>query len=164
MLAVMVFSFGFGWKVASPILRLDRAIKSFNGESTHLKLPVERSDEIGRIARSFSSLSEQLRDTQAAERRAYQKLSAIFDQSIDSLITFNSNGEIESVNRAAKQMFGYDDEELIGENIRIIMPEPYRKYHRQLFENLRASGEASIIGKTREIRVLIMIGDVIDLE
>lgn len=161
---VMAISFAFSSRVVSPLMSLDRAIRSFGNGDKKVKLPVNRSDEIGQIARSFSQLSEKLQKTQTAERFAHQKLQAVFEQSIDSLITIDASGNIESVNEAAIELFGYQAEEIIGMNVKILMPEPYRSQHDQYIANYGNSRKPRIIGSTREVQGVTKDGQVLDLE
>ena len=76
---------------------------------------------------------------------------AIIDNAVDGIITIDERGVIESVNPSALRMFGYDREEVIGENIKILMPEPDRSNHDKYIGNYHATGKGKIIGKGREV-------------
>ncbi len=76
---------------------------------------------------------------------------AIIDNAVDGIITIDERGVIESVNPSALRMFGYDKEEVIGENIKILMPEPDRSNHDKYIGNYHATGKGKIIGKGREV-------------
>ncbi|MGN6645744.1 MAG: PAS domain-containing sensor histidine kinase [Cytophaga sp.] len=76
---------------------------------------------------------------------------AIIDNAVDGIITIDERGTIESVNPSALRMFGYDKEEVIGENIKILMPEPDRSNHDKYIGNYHATGKGKIIGKGREV-------------
>ncbi len=58
-----------------------------------------------------------------------KRLEAVISTALDGIITINVSGRIESANPAALELFGYSVEELIGKNIRILMPEPDRSQH-----------------------------------
>ncbi|MDJ1485266.1 PAS domain S-box protein [Cytophagaceae bacterium YF14B1] len=79
------------------------------------------------------------------------QLRAIFDHAIDGIITIDSTGLIEMVNPAASKLFGYVPEELIGENISILMPNPDRRNHDQYIHNYHQTGIGRIIGIGREV-------------
>ncbi len=79
------------------------------------------------------------------------RLKAIIDTAIDGIITIDYQGIIETVNPAAARIFGYQPEEIIGQNIRILMPEPDRSQHDGYIDNYLRTGEAKIIGKGREV-------------
>ena len=79
------------------------------------------------------------------------RLKAIIDTAIDGIITIDSRGIIETVNPAAALIFGYAPEEIIGQNVKILMPEPDHSQHDQYIENYHRTGEGQIIGKGREV-------------
>ncbi|WP_246000840.1 sensor histidine kinase [Pontibacter diazotrophicus] len=79
------------------------------------------------------------------------RLKAIIDTAIDGIITIDRNGIVESVNPAAAQIFGYQPEEIIGENVKMLMPEPDRGLHDSYIENYHRTGVGQIIGKGREV-------------
>lgn len=79
-------------------------------------------------------------------------LTAIIDNAIDGIININSSGIIESINPSACQLFGYQPEEVIGENISILMPEPDRSRHDGYISRYQQTHEPHIIGKGREVK------------
>ena len=78
-------------------------------------------------------------------------LSAILETAVDGIITIDSRGRIRSANRAAEQLFGYREAELIGEGVELLMPEPYRTAHDGYLNNYLESGQKKIIGIGREV-------------
>ena len=50
---------------------------------------------------------------------------AIVDQAVEGIVTIDSKGTIETVNDAAKTLFGYSRDELVGKNVKMLMPEPF---------------------------------------
>ena len=89
------------------------------------------------------------------ERKAPQfdslLLRTIIDASPDGIITINDRGKIDSFNRAAEKLFGYSAEEVIGENVNILMPEPYQGEHDGYLRRYLDTGEKRIIGFGREV-------------
>ncbi|MBA9079221.1 MULTISPECIES: sensor histidine kinase [Rufibacter] len=79
------------------------------------------------------------------------RLKAIIDTAIDGIITIDARGIIETVNPAAARIFGYLPEEVIGQNISMLMPEPDKSRHDQYMVNYYKTGEGQIIGKGREV-------------
>lgn len=79
-------------------------------------------------------------------------LKAIIDNAIDGIITIDTRGIVESINPAALELFGFEAEEVIGQNIHILMPEPDRSLHDGYIDNYQRTGRKKIIGIGREVR------------
>ncbi|KGE15683.1 PAS domain-containing sensor histidine kinase [Sphingobacterium deserti] len=78
-------------------------------------------------------------------------LAAIIDNAIDGIITIDSRGIVESINPAASALFGYEPEEVIGNNIAMLMPEPDRSKHDDYISSYQHTGVKKIIGIGREV-------------
>lgn len=89
------------------------------------------------------------RNTDPAE--SAKRLKAVFDTVIDGIILIDTNGIVESVNPAAAKLFQYDEKEIIGNNVSMLMPEPDRSNHDQYLGNYLNTGKARIIGIGREV-------------
>lgn len=76
----------------------------------------------------------------------------IVDNIIDAIITINAAGLIETFNNAAVRIFGYQPQEVIGKNVSMLMPEPYRSAHDHYIDAYQRTGEAKIIGQSRETK------------
>lgn len=81
-----------------------------------------------------------------------KRLSAIINNLMDALITISERGIIEIFNPAATKMFGYTEEEVIGQNIKMLMPEPYHKEHDGYLDNYITTGEKKVMGIEREVK------------
>lgn len=79
-------------------------------------------------------------------------LTAIIEHAIDGIITIDSRGLVESINPAGLELFGYDEDEVVGQNISILMPEPHRSSHDNYIANYLRTGNKKIIGIGREVR------------
>ncbi len=71
---------------------------------------------------------------------------------VDAIISIDATGNIESVNPATETLFGYAAAELIGQNVKLLMPEPYRGEHDSYIRQYRHTGQRKIIGSGREVR------------
>lgn len=91
-----------------------------------------------------SALEQAARDHEAQIR-------AILDTAVDAIITIDERGRIESFNRAAQKMFGYRPDEVIGRNVNMLMPDPYRSEHDLYLSNYLRTGRRRIIGIGREV-------------
>lgn len=102
-----------------------------------------------------------------AEKNLYdreQKLQSILNAALDAIITISPDGVIQSVNPAAERMFGYQTQELIGQNVKILMPPPYRQEHDGYLRNYMSTGNKRIIGTTREAVAMRKDGNEIPIE
>jgi two-component system sensor kinase FixL len=79
------------------------------------------------------------------------RLKAIIETAIDGIITIDATGMVETINPAAARIFGYLPEEVIGRNVKMLMPEPDRSQHDAYIENYHRTGVGQIIGKGREV-------------
>jgi two-component system, LuxR family, sensor kinase FixL len=78
-------------------------------------------------------------------------LNAIIESAIDGIITIDARGIIETINPAALTLFGYQENELKGKSISVLMPEPYKSAHDGYINMYQSTGEKRIIGIGREV-------------
>jgi len=80
-----------------------------------------------------------------------RKLKAIFETAIDGIITIDEKGIVESFNSAAVKLFGYEVREVVGQNVKMLMPEPDHSAHDGYLEHYQRTRIPRIIGKGREV-------------
>jgi len=79
------------------------------------------------------------------------KLRGILESAVTAIITIDERGLIENINPATQRLFGYRASELVGQNVKMLMPEPYRAEHDGYIANYVSTGVRKIIGIGREV-------------
>jgi diguanylate cyclase (GGDEF)-like protein/PAS domain S-box-containing protein len=133
---------------------------------------VARDDEVGALATAFQDMSRRLTQSygeirdhsrlleQRVDERTHELLEAnrdleasrarmagIMDHVADGVITIDEQGRIESFNRAAEKLFGYEAREVVGAQVSMLMPEEHGLKHGQYVQRYLDTGEGRIIGK-----------------
>ncbi|MGA2189682.1 MAG: PAS domain S-box protein [Steroidobacteraceae bacterium] len=103
-----------------------------------------------RQVRGFAKVTRDL----TAKRRNDELLRSVLDHTLDGIIGIDEQGVISMINRAGETIFGQSEAEVIGNNVRMLMPAPYHAEHDSYLANYLKSGEAKIIGIGREVRGL----------
>ena len=99
------------------------------------------------ISRDISELKR----AESALQESATKTEAILDTMVDGVITISDKGIIDSFNAAAERLFGYSVSEVVGKNVKMLMPEPYHGEHDGYLLNYLRTGKAKIIGIGREV-------------
>src|SRR5262245_40590138 len=87
---------------------------------------------------------------QTAERPA-ARLSAVMEAAVDGIIAIDAGGKVQTYNKACQRIFGYVAAEVIGRNVKVLMPTPDREQHDSYLDNYRRTGLRKIIGIGREV-------------
>lgn len=130
-------------------IELTIAPTMYQGEPAYLAVLVDRSDR--------ESADEAL-------RRERGLLKAVVDNAVDGIATIDEHGMIITVNHAVLRMFGYEMGDLIGKNIKMLMPSPYYDEHDEYLKNYLETGVKKIIGIGREVRGCRKDGTLFPLE
>jgi two-component system, LuxR family, sensor kinase FixL len=87
-------------------------------------------------------------------RESEERLRSIVDSAVDAIILIDARGCVESFNFGAEQLFGYAAAEVVGKNVSMLMPSPYRDDHDGYLANYLDTGIAKIIGVGRDVTAL----------
>ena len=122
---------------------------------------MQRTDSEEKARAEIEALRSQVKELQAAaerQRRTEDELRqdvelyrTVFDKAVDGIITIDDSGTALSFNPAAERIFGYTAAEVVGRNINMLMPDPYRGEHDGYLERFLRTGEKQIIGVGREV-------------
>jgi PAS domain S-box-containing protein len=98
----------------------------------------------------FRDITERRRvEQQLADDAA--RIASIVNHVISGIIAIDEKGTVEAFNPAAERLFGYTVEEVIGQNVKMLMPEPFHSEHDGYIANYLRTGQAKIIGIGREV-------------
>ena len=110
------------------------------------------------LERKNEACSEALESSSAALEEAAEtvhdreaRLRSILDTAIDGIITIDEFGIVETFNRAAERIFGYAADEVLGRNVRMLMPEPYHSQHEVYLARFMRTGKRQILDARREV-------------
>ena len=91
-------------------------------------------------------------DASAADLRdSNARLRSIIDSAVDGIIVIDGHGRIEAFNPGAERLFGYPAPEVMGRNVKMLMPSPYHDEHDGYLDRYLHTGHARIIGTGREV-------------
>ena len=102
----------------------------------------------------------------AADSQSYAapEWKALLDAAVDAIIVIDHRGRIETFNSAAEVIFGFSAREVLGKNVSLLMPEPYRSEHDGYIGNYLETGNARIIGIGREAQANRKDGSVFPID
>ena len=123
-------------------------------------------DDAGRFS-GFSSVTRDVTDRKKYETQLLEsegRIRAILAAAVDAIIIIDERGTIESLNGAAERLFGYSAQEMVGKNVKMLMPSPYRDEHDGYLRNHLVTGEKKIIGIGREVMGLRKNGDTFPMD
>ena len=117
---------------------------------------------VGAIAAAVDITARKRSEEILHEREA--RLHSILDTVPEALITISEKGIVESFSRSAAALFGYEADEVVGRNINMLMPSPYREEHDGYLERYLRTGEKRIIGIGRVVSGQRKDGSVFPME
>jgi PAS domain S-box-containing protein len=87
----------------------------------------------------------------AERRRDAAVVRTILNTVEEAIITIDHEGIVKDLNPSAARVFGYSPEEVVGRNVRMLMPEPYRREHDGYLRAYLSTGHGKVIGRGREV-------------
>ncbi|AVM75766.1 PAS domain S-box protein [Magnetospirillum gryphiswaldense] len=123
-------------------------------------------DSYGKVAGFFVLVTDvtPMKEAERQIRDAENRMRTILNNVMDGIITIDGKGIVISVNPAAISLFGYSGEEVVGQNVKMLMPEPNRSSHDGYLARYQSTGESRAIGVGRELEGLTKDGRVFPME
>jgi PAS domain S-box-containing protein len=104
------------------------------------------------------------KEAEKSIRSHLEHIETMMNTVLDGLITIDAKGIVHSFNHAAESIFGYTKEQVIGQNVKMLMPDPYQSGHDGYLKHYHATGEKKVIGLGREIKALKRNGTIFPME
>lgn len=120
-------------------------LKGYVFDDTHSRV------ETAKLRQRTIDLEEAVQHRTREVRAERSHLEAILDSALDAIISIDSRGTIQTVNRSAERLFGYARSDLIGQNVSLLMPPPYREEHDGYIQRYLNTGEKRILDSVREL-------------
>ena len=147
----IIVATGISRNVVGSVRKLVDGAEIIGQGDEQFKISTGSRDEFGYLARAFNEMLDKLRFAQEETKNTSQQLQAVLDNVVDGIITIDARGIVQSLNPSAESIFGYSSHEVIGNNVKMLMPEYYATEHDGYLHRYLETGEAHIIGIGREV-------------
>lgn len=159
----MALSFLLHRVLTKPLLQLSEAMQAVTRDRNYaIRVEKPGNDEVGILCDGFNGMLAELeshttrledlvRERTESLQDKEQRMRAILDGAVDAVITIDEHGVIESANPSTERLFGYPVSELAGQNVKMLMPDPFRSEHDGYLQRYLAMGERHVIGIGREV-------------
>jgi len=135
-----------------PLREVTRAVAAFRGGEGSLgPLPLQRHDEVGELARSFQEMAARIHTQMQWLNEEHDRLDTLIETAADAIVLTDHQGIIERCNSATSRLFGYELEEMLGNNVNMLMNPTDQARHDDYLARYLSTGEARIIGIGREV-------------
>lgn len=104
--------------------------------------------------KKFTGILHDLSERVALEHRlraSEARWRSIIHSAVDGIVVIDAHGRVEAFNPAAERLFGYSEQDLLGQNVNVLMPSPYHEEHDTYLARYLTTGRAKIIGTGREV-------------
>lgn len=135
----------------APLERVTREMSRYSPERQPLLPDQSRQDEVGQLAQAFARMAGRIEQQVTELEMQRKRFQSLFETAPDAVLVIDQDGSVEYSNPATERLFGYRDGELHGQNINILMPEPYHSHHDDYLQRYLDGGEPHIIGIGRKV-------------
>ena len=116
-----------------------------NGERIWVSLALSLTEALGQVG--YTAV---VRDI-TAERTAREMITQTLEQALDAVVAIDENNEVTFFNAAAEKLWGYDRSEVVGRNVKMLVPGFMQSKHDGYVNTNRTTGQDKIVGTSREV-------------
>lgn len=146
--------------VLAPIKQLQSAAQEFSKGNLEQKIELSTEDELGELARIFNAMNAEISQAQVYLKRkvekmtkkateAAEKVEIILSAVGEAIISIDTQGEVVAFNKAAEKIFGYSEAEVVGQNVKMLMPQATASQHDEYLQEADVSKGSPIFGRER---------------
>ena len=88
-----------------------------------------------------------------AERESQEAINQTLEQAIDAVVSINEKNIVTFFNAAGEKLWGYSRDQVIGQNVKMLVPKSLQAQHDDLVNANRTTGKDKIVGTTREVEI-----------
>ncbi|MGR3174525.1 MAG: PAS domain S-box protein [Candidatus Scalindua sp.] len=169
-------------RVTWPIQKLVEGTRKIASGDLGFKIPTRSKDEIGYLATSFNDMTSQLGESkkqledyaQNLEQKVEDKteelkkgkeyVENLIENAQDAIISIDEGGMVNAWNESAEKIFGYSEDEIIGQPVTTIIPERYRERHEEGLRRFLRTGKAMIMDKAVDVHGITKEGIEVPIE
>ena len=118
-----------------------------NGEQIWVSLALSQTTTLGQVG--YTAV---VRDI-TAERTAREMITQTLEQALDAVVVIDENNAVTFFNGAAEQLWGYDRSEVLGRNVKMLVPGFMQSKHDGYVNANRTTGQDKIVGTAREVLI-----------
>ena len=131
------------WRLTHPLRRLEQVAHQLATSHVPQRVPEEGPSEVRQLARTFNNMTTRIQTAQSALESSRSHLASIIDSAMDAIITVDDELRIRVFNPAAAHMFGYSENEAVGQPLDRLIPAGFRSQHGSWMHDFAAQGGAA---------------------
>lgn len=126
-------------------------VKDITDQKEKEKAAQQATEEIQAQEEELRQNMEEIQATQESLEAEKKVMQSTLEQALDTIVTIDANNNIILYNDAAVRMFGYSREEVMGQNVKMIVPMQHRGVHDNYVDTNRETGVNKVVGKSRDL-------------
>ena len=137
--------------ITRPLQSLTEAATEITSGNYSGRVAITRSDELGELAEAFNAMVAKVGSSQRELERKVRERTAQLEAAAGAILMVDERGFIQTVNKKAEELFGYDSGELVGQSIETLVPKRFREAHPGHRTNFFGAPSARPMGAGRDL-------------